>query len=430
MKHTKQSMKGILWSLTIGMALLLTGCGSGSASSADDTSSNETPTATLATPLQDATGIPLDPVINITFDTLMDPTSINEETIYLVADATGDIVTGTVTLLEDNATVVFTTVANLLPGEAYTLVVSTGVQDLLGNHLLSTLTSQFTVGDMARVVVPIAMPVVGAVLDTQAAQFLISTLSSLLGSTEGLPLTLDDLNALSVEQLPLNDLLAGVQALNPSATTVGDLLATDMPLETLLGLLTANLPEGSSALAPLQAIIDQLALGQGDLLGQTLSLGDILTLPTALLSLAPTDLAVTDPLSVVTSPLALLEVIGQALNGGAIVNDAVLGPIIANVTQGGGLVLESGVLSQLPTVSELAILVPADMLELVNTILASADPVGIIETILGGTNIVSLLTTLLGGDLSNTIDALLAGLTTDPTTTLTGLLGLLSTISA
>ena len=425
-------MRGMLWSLSITTALLLAGCGSGSDSDADANNNvtSEMPAPAVKTPLQDATGIPLDPVINVTFDTLMDPASICGDTVYLVAEATDEVVSGTVTLLDDNVTALYTTTVELVPGEVYTLVVTTGVQDILGNHPLSNLTSKFTVSDVARVVAPIAVPVADTVLDNEAVQFLLSTLGSMLGSTEALPLSADDLSALSLEGLSLNDLLAGVQAQNPAAGTVGELLGTEMSLETVLGLLTDKLPEGSNALAPLEAVIAQLSAEHGDLLGQSLTLGDILTVPTELLSLAPTDLSAQDTLSAVTNPLALLETVAQAVNGGGLVNDPILGPIIANVTEAGGLVLDGGVLTQRPGAAELAALVPSDMLELVNTILTSGDPVGAIEAILGGGDLLGLLTDVLGGDLAATLNDLVAGLSTDPKATLTDLLGLLGTLGA
>ncbi len=423
-------MRSVLSSLSITTALLLVGCGSSSSTSttASDAPSSEAQTqtvkASVKTPLQDATGIPVDPLFNVVFNTVMDPASINGDTIYLVAQNTDIAVAGTATMLDDNITAVYTTAAALLPGEVYNLVVTTGVEDILGNHSLSNLTSTFTVSTAARIAVPIAMPVAGTVLDNEAAQLLLSTLSCMLGSTALLPVQPDDLLALTLEELTLNDLLAAVQAQNPAAGTVGELLGTQMSLGALLGILSDNLPAGSSALASLEAVTAQLSAAPGDLLGQTLALGDILTLPAAMLPLDPTSTSVQDALSVVTNPLALLETIAQAVNAGGLVNDPVVGPIIANVTSAGRLVMEGGVLTQLPGAAELASLIPSDQLELVNTILASGDPTALIEAILSGGD----LTGLLSGDLLVTVTGLLDGLTTDPEAGLTDLLGLIGAL--
>ena len=415
-------MKSVLSSISITTALLLAGCGSSSSSTASDAPTSEAQTqtqtvkASVKTPLQDLTGIPVDPLFNVVFNTVMDPASINGETVYLVAENTDTAVAGTVTLLEDKVTAVFKTTEALLPGAVYNLVVTTGVKDLFGNHILSNVTSTFNVSSVARIAVPLAMPVVGTVLSNDATQLLLSSLSGMMGLTELLPVQPDELLALAAADLTINDLLCAIQEQNPAASTVGELLGTQLSLEALLGILSDKLPVGSSAVAPVEAIIAKLAAAPGDLLGQTLSLGDILTLPAELLPLDPTSLSAQDVLSVATNPLALLETIAQVLNAGGLVNAPVVGPIIANVTSVGGLVLDGGVLTQIPGAAQLTSLISLDQLQLVNTILGSANPLALIEAILGGGD----LTGLLSGDQLATVTGLLAVLAPEE---VTGLLG-------
>jgi hypothetical protein len=402
------------------MAFLVTGCGS----STGGAPSNEPPTATITQPLQDVTGIPVNPLIEVVFSTLMDPTSINEETVYLAAQSTDDVVAGTATLADDGVTVVFTTAEDLLPGEVYNMVVSTGVRDMLGNHPVQDLTSAFTVSDGARIVVPVVMPVAGAVLDSEGAQFLKTTLSSMLGATGGLPLSLEDLMALSQEEITLNNLLTAVQEMNPAAETVNDLLNTELSLGTALGLLRDNLPVGSEAIDVLESVITELESAPSEVLGTSLTLADLMTLPAETLGVDVMNMSQDDVLALATNPLALLEGLASVVDAGALVQDTVLGPVIATVTGAGGLDVVGGVLTQLPIPAEVATLVPADLQDLVNTVLATEDPTAVIDALLGGTLLEDVLGGLLGGnDLLNTLTGLLGD--GDLAATLTGLLDVL-----
>jgi len=408
MKLSAANIKGLLWSMTLGTAFMVAGCGSSSGGAP----SNEPPTATITQPLQDASGLPINPLVNVVFSSLMDPTSINEDTIYLMADGSDEIIYGSAVLADDGYTAVFTTASELLPGDVYNIVVDTEVRDQLGNHPTQDLVSSLPgVGDGARIVVPVAMPlattVAEGVLDSEVAQYMNTTLSSMLGTTEGLGLSGEDLSALadSAANMTLNDFVGEVQALNPEADTVEELMNTPLSLGTALDLLTENLPEGPASdavQAVMGDIVNALAVAPGELLGQSITLAEVLTLPTDLLPLDPTSTSFNDALDVAANPLALLEGIAQAVDAGAIVEDSTLGPVIASVlTQAGtlnpgSLNLAEGVLTQVPGTAELSSLIPADLQELADTILTSADPLAVVDTLLNGDG-GGLLGDLLGG---------------------------------
>lgn len=425
MKKSVVYMKGILWSLTLGMAFLLAGCGSGTGGTPSGTS----PTADISTVLTDVTNLPVNPLLNVVFDTVMDPASINENTVYLVSDATDAMVAGTVTLLDDGVTAVVTTAEELLPLQGYTLVITDQVRDLAGNHPVSSLLTPVKVGDIARMTVPVVWPLAETVLSNEAVQFLTSTLSSLLGSTGGLPsLSPDDLTNLNnLQGMSINDLLAAINTLNPAAATVDDLMNTELSLEQALTLLKETLPGESAALVPvIEGLIGDLAAAPGSLLSQKLTLADVLTLPDALLGVDVLSMPGNELLATVLNPLALLESIAQGVGAGAVVNNPLLGQIVAGVTGTTGLNLdELGNLTQIPGGTTVTSLIPAELLQLVSGILGSGDPLGVVQTILGGGDILGSLTALLGGDLATTLTDLLGGLTTDPTGILEGLLQLL-----
>jgi hypothetical protein len=429
--------------MTIGMALLFAGCGSGTGG----TPTSSTPTADVGTVLTDVQNLPVDPLLNVVFDTVMDPASINENSVYLMADATDDMVEGTVTLLDDGVTAVLTVTEELLPLEGYTLVITDQVRDLAGNHPVSSLLTPVKVGDVARMAVPVAWPVANTVLSNEAVQMLTSTLSSLLGSTGGLPsLSGDDLtNLRDLGGMSINDLLAAVQELNPAAETVDDLLNTELSLEQALTILKETLPGESAALVDvIDGIIGDLAVAPGsELLGQSITLNQVLTLPAELLGVDVLNMSAEDLLATALNPLALLESIAQAVNAGALVEGTPFGGIVASVVGPTGLSLDTlGNLTQIPGGTIVSSLIPTDLLGLVDSILGTEDPATVINALLGGTllddilggalggtDLLNTLTGLLGGDLAGTLTGVLDGLTTDPTGTLERLLGLLGALS-
>jgi hypothetical protein len=98
------------------------------------------PEVTLTVPINEAAGVPLNQIITANFNTSMNPVTINGTTI-LVHSGTNQI-SGTVTYSDTLAT--FTPASPLAPDTEYTVTITTGSKDLLGNRLMGDYTWSFT----------------------------------------------------------------------------------------------------------------------------------------------------------------------------------------------------------------------------------------------------------------------------------------------
>lgn len=101
-------------------------------------------TVTSVSPSDGAVGIPLAQIIRISFSDELDLTTVTSDTVFLT-DSLGNVVqsqfsfsTTQVDLRRLSSTDL------LLPDETYTVHVTTGVTDVLGNTLKSEFTSTFT----------------------------------------------------------------------------------------------------------------------------------------------------------------------------------------------------------------------------------------------------------------------------------------------
>ena len=107
---------------------------------------------TITDPIENTAGIPLDTTFEIVFDTVMDPASISEETVYLITGNVDDIaarVATTADMVYNEAGkvvgVILTPVEPLIPDQVYSVIATTGLTDLLGNSPVSDVMSTFTV---------------------------------------------------------------------------------------------------------------------------------------------------------------------------------------------------------------------------------------------------------------------------------------------
>ena len=101
------------------------------------------PTVSSIVPANNATNVPTNSTVRVTFSEPMDPATINATNITLRNTGTSAAVTGVVTY--DAATRVATfTPSALSNATGYTVTVTTGVKDLSGNALVTAVTSTFT----------------------------------------------------------------------------------------------------------------------------------------------------------------------------------------------------------------------------------------------------------------------------------------------
>jgi len=108
-------------------------------------------------PLYNATNIPLNKVVVITFSKVMNATTINSTTFTLMQGTTP--VVGTVVYSGTSAS--FTPSTLLVPGNLYTAKISTGAKDLAGNALAANISWNFTTGVVASTLAPVDLGAAG-----------------------------------------------------------------------------------------------------------------------------------------------------------------------------------------------------------------------------------------------------------------------------
>ena len=95
------------------------------------------PAISLTSPLNQATGLPVDANLSVLFSEPMDPTTVNE-TSFLLFDSSNNIVPGTVTYTERTARAIFDPINLLVGGSTYTAKITTLARDLAGNNPLAS----------------------------------------------------------------------------------------------------------------------------------------------------------------------------------------------------------------------------------------------------------------------------------------------------
>jgi hypothetical protein len=103
------------------------------------------PTVTSTVPLNGATAVPLNQIVDATFSVPMDPATINATTFTLTGPGL-TTVPGLVAYAAIGNTLTFTPTANLTPNTLYTATVTTGAQNLVGTGLANNYVWTFTTG--------------------------------------------------------------------------------------------------------------------------------------------------------------------------------------------------------------------------------------------------------------------------------------------
>jgi hypothetical protein len=130
-----------IWILVVLSALLMAACGR-------ERVGLVSPIVISTNPANLATGVPLTQIVTATFNTAMNPTTINTVT-FTVAAPGGAALMGAVTFSGTTAT--FTPAANLLPSTVYTGTITTGATDSVGIPLAAAFVWTFTTGTIPRV---------------------------------------------------------------------------------------------------------------------------------------------------------------------------------------------------------------------------------------------------------------------------------------
>ncbi|MDP9340060.1 MAG: Ig-like domain-containing protein [Acidobacteriota bacterium] len=107
------------------------------------------PAVVAVSPANGATAVPVAALITATFNTTMNPTTINTST-FTLADPSGAAVAGTVSYSGNTAT--FTSTALLAASSLYTATITTGATDTLGAPLAANFIWSFTTGTIPTVI--------------------------------------------------------------------------------------------------------------------------------------------------------------------------------------------------------------------------------------------------------------------------------------
>lgn len=122
--------------------LLLAGCSGGGGSGGP--SNDSTPPIVIRTiPAPDATNVPVDNVIKVTFSEAVNPSTISHETFFVSVEGGGDVA-GVVSCSVETAT--FAPSAPLSPNTWYAATITAKVEDVVGNALASRYSWRFRTG--------------------------------------------------------------------------------------------------------------------------------------------------------------------------------------------------------------------------------------------------------------------------------------------
>ena len=131
-----------LWLMTLLAAGLIAGC-CGSAAVPPGIGGTILPAVVASTPACGATQVALNSKITVTFNKTMNPATINGST-FKVTGPGATAVAGTVTYDAASNIATFTPAANLAPNTAFTITVTTGAEDTVGNVLAGAFSCGFT----------------------------------------------------------------------------------------------------------------------------------------------------------------------------------------------------------------------------------------------------------------------------------------------
>ena len=105
---------------------------------------NTPPTVIAVAPLNNATGVPTNTTVRVTFSEAMDQLTLTAANLTLKNTATSAVIATNISYDVGTNTVTLTPTGPLSNGTGYTVTVGTGVKDLAGNALAAQFTSSFT----------------------------------------------------------------------------------------------------------------------------------------------------------------------------------------------------------------------------------------------------------------------------------------------
>jgi hypothetical protein len=222
------------------------------------------PTVSSVTPLDAATGAPLNGFITATFNKEMTTATINATT-FTVKGPAATAIAGTVTLNDLGSTATFSPTGTFASNTVYTATITTGAQDMLANPLAADYTWSFTTGVTSAVSpAPVNLGTAG--------NFVILAKSAV--STTGTTAVTGNIGVSPAAQSFLTGFSEALDPSNVFATSslvTGRLYAADMAVPTSSNLTTAiGDMETAYTDAAGRVTPDFVNLGAGDVSGLTL----------------------------------------------------------------------------------------------------------------------------------------------------------------
>lgn len=253
MKHPKTFQ--LLSLLSLVFLLFISSC------SKDDDSNPGSPSVSETNPADNATNIPRNNSITITFTKDMDPATINSSTIIVKQD--GTVVPGTVTYTNKIAT--FTPTNTFLALTEYTVTVTTGAKTLAGNGLASNSVSSFTTGGSTSVRAVVNLGTAGNYVVLAKTAINNSSTSAITGDLGISPAATSYITGFA---------LTNATGFATSSQVTGKLYAADMAAPTPTNLTTSvnNMITAYNDAAG-RTLPDFIELGTGNIGGKTLTPG-------------------------------------------------------------------------------------------------------------------------------------------------------------
>jgi hypothetical protein len=212
------------------------------------------PAVISTSPVNGATGVPINQSIDATFSEAMNPATINATSFTLTGPG-ATVVTGTVAYAASGSTSIFTPTAALAPSTLFTATITTAAQDLAGNALASNFVWTFTTGTASNTTNPTVISTVPANLAT------------------GVPVNQALSATFSAAMNPLSISTATFTLTGPGATSVAGLV-------TYAGVGNTTTFTPTAALAPSTLFTATITTGAKDLAGNALASNFVWTFTT------------------------------------------------------------------------------------------------------------------------------------------------------
>ena len=222
------------------------------------------PTVLVSTPLHDATGVPTNGYVSVTFSEAMDSAKLTEMTFTLTSGAAEVPVPGKVTYAKSTA--VYWPAVHLASNTTFTATITEGATSASGIPLAAKYTWSFTTGDMVGPVLPVDLGTAGDFVILSKTGISTVPNSTVTGNLGVSPAAASYITGFSLSADSTN-------VFSTSAQVTGKVYAADYEPPTPSNLTTAVADMEIAFTAAAARAPDVTELGAGDIGGMTLTAG-------------------------------------------------------------------------------------------------------------------------------------------------------------